>query len=132
MSKSRGNVINLRDTPDETAARIRGARTDSERRITFDPNGRPEVANLLTMAGLFLDESPESIAERVGNGGGRRLKEVVTEAVNEGLVGHRARRAELARDPVYVTSVLHRGNEQANEVADRTLATVRAVMGMAY
>ncbi|MBC9822469.1 tryptophan--tRNA ligase [Terrabacter sp. MAHUQ-38] len=132
MSKSRGNVINLRDTADETAARIRAARTDSDRRITFDPRARPEVANLLTIAGLLLDESPESVAERVGDGGAQALKAVVTEAVNESLAGHRSRRLELARDPSHVTAVLREGNARANEVAERTLATVRAVMGMSY
>ena len=132
MSKSKGNVINLRDTADETGARIRAARTDSERRITFDPEARPAVANLLTIAGLFLEESPESVADRVGDGGARALKEVVTEAVNESLAGHRARRADLARDPAHVAAVLREGNARANEVAERTLATVRAVMGMGY
>ncbi|GAB3063120.1 tryptophan--tRNA ligase [Intrasporangium mesophilum] len=132
MAKSKGNVINLRDTADETAARIRSARTDSERRVTFDPANRPEVANLLTIAGLFLEEAPESVAARVGDGGAQRLKDVVTEAVNESLAGHRARRAELARDPAYLAHVLHEGNARASEVAERTLATVRAVMGMAY
>ena len=132
MAKSKGNVINLRDTADETASRIRSARTDAERRITFEPERRPEVANLLTMASLFLDEPQEAIADRIGDGGSRLLKQVVTEAVNESLVGHRARRADLARDPAYITSVLHDGNARANEVAERTLATVRAVMGMGY
>jgi tryptophanyl-tRNA synthetase len=132
MSKSKGNVINLRDTADETAARIRASRTDSERQITFDPRARPEVANLLTMAGLFLEESPESVAERVGDGGALALKAVVTEAVNESLAGHRSRRLELARDPSHVTAVLREGNARANEVAESTLATVRAVMGMSY
>jgi tryptophanyl-tRNA synthetase len=132
MSKSKGNVINLRDTADETAARIRSAKTDPERHITFEPERRPEVANLLTIAALFRGESPESVAASIGDGGARRLKEVVTEAVNEGLAAHRARRAELERDPAFVTRVLHEGNARANEVADRTIATVRAVMGMAY
>ena len=124
MAKSKGNVVNLRDTADETARRIRAAR--------IDPEARPEVANLLTVAGLFLGESPESVAERVGNGGAAGLKATVVEAINEGLAGHRSRRAELARDPAVVTAVLHEGNARANEVAQRTLATVRAVMGMAY
>jgi tryptophanyl-tRNA synthetase len=132
MSKSKGSVINLRDTADETAARIRSAKTDSERHITYEPERRPEVANLLTIAALFRGEGPESVAEMIGDGGARRLKEVVTEAVNEGLADHRARRAELQRDPALVARVLHEGNARANEVADRTLATVRAVMGMAY
>ena len=84
------------------------------------------------LAGLFLGVSPESVAEQVGNGGAAGLKATVVEAINEGLAGHRSRRAELARDPAMVTAMLHEGNARANEVAQRTLATVRAVMGMAY
>jgi tryptophanyl-tRNA synthetase len=56
----------------------------------------------------------------------------VTTAVNETLAPLRARRGALAREPAYVTAVLHEGNARANEIAERTLATVRAVMGMAY
>jgi tryptophanyl-tRNA synthetase len=132
MAKSRGNVINLRDTADETAARIRLARTDSQRHITFEPDRRPEVANLLTVAALFLERTPQDLADEIGDGGAQALKQVVTDAVNDSLAGHRALRADLARDPAYVTSVLHEGNARANEVAERTLATVRAVMGMSY
>ena len=47
MSKSKGNVIELRMTADETAKKIKGARTDSDRQITYDPSNRPEVANLI-------------------------------------------------------------------------------------
>ena len=132
MAKSKGNVINLRDTADETAARIRLARTDSERHITFEPERRPQVANLLTIAGLFLGRAPTSLAAEVGAGGAQALKQLVTDAVNDSLAGHRARRRDLARDPAYVTEVLREGNARANDVAERTLATVRAVMGMSY
>ena len=132
MSKSKGNVINLRDTADETAERIRLARTDSERHITFEPARRPQVANLLTIAGLFLDRAPSAVADEVGAGGAQALKRLVTDAVNDSLAGHRVRRRDLARDPAYVMAVLRDGNARANDVAERTLATVRAVMGMSY
>ena len=132
MAKSRGNVVNLRDTADETAARIRGAKTDSTRHIAYDPVARPEVSSLLTVAGLLRGESPVAVAAQIGDGGARRLKEVVTEAVNETLAPIRTRRAELERDRTLVARVLADGNARANAIADRTLASVRAVMGMSY
>jgi tryptophanyl-tRNA synthetase len=52
MSKSKGNVVELRMSADETAKKLKGAKTDSDRVITYDPDGRPEVANLLTLIGL--------------------------------------------------------------------------------
>ncbi len=67
MSKSRGNTIELRMTADETAKILKKAKTDAERRITFDPEGRPEVSNLLMLASLATGEAPEAIADRIGD-----------------------------------------------------------------
>lgn len=130
MSKSFGNAVNLSMTADETAAMIRRTPTDSERRISFDPEGRPGVSGLLSTAALVLGETPEQIAERVD--GAAQLKALVTTAVNDYLAGHRARRAALARDPQLVGQVLREGNRRANQVAEETLGQVRAAMGMSY
>jgi tryptophanyl-tRNA synthetase len=132
MSKSKGNVVELRMTADETAKKIKGAKTDSDRHITWDPDNRPEVANLLTVISLCEGTEPEAVAEEIGDGGGGALKARLTDAVNTELAPLRARRAELEADPGYLTEVLRRGNERANEMADATLAEVRTAMGMDY
>ncbi|MCL2735489.1 MAG: tryptophan--tRNA ligase [Propionibacteriaceae bacterium] len=132
MSKSKGNVIELKMTADETAKALKKAVTDSDRHITYDPVNRPEVSNLLAIAGLCLGQDPAQIAEEIGDGGAGALKKVVTEALNETLAEHRTRRGELVADPGYVASVLQRGNAHANEIAEATLAEVRTAMKMAY
>jgi tryptophanyl-tRNA synthetase len=132
MSKSKGNVVELRMTADETAKKVRGAKTDSDRVITWDPEGRPEVANLLLLVSLCEGMPPEEVAEEIGDGGGGALKKRLTDALNTDLAPLRARRAELEKDPSYLLDVLRRGNERANEVADATLAQVRTAMGMQY
>jgi len=132
MGKSGGNSLPLGASADETARLVRRARTDSERRITFEPERRPEVASLLRIAASYRGEDPAALAEAIGDGGAVLLKQVVTDAVNDGLAGHRARRAELARDPDLVATVLAEGNARANAVADARLRQVREVMGMVY
>ncbi|WP_307816485.1 tryptophan--tRNA ligase [Nocardioides limicola] len=132
MSKSKGNVVELRMTADETAKKLKGAKTDSDRHITYDPENRPEVANLLQIVSLCEGTDPASIAEEIGDGGGGGLKKRVTEALNETLAPLRARRAELAAEPSYVHEVLRRGNERATEMAETTLAEVREKMRMVY
>ncbi|MGW0203112.1 tryptophan--tRNA ligase [Nonomuraea sp. NPDC003201] len=127
MSKSRGNAIALSATEDETAALIRKARTDSERLITFDETHRPEVANLLTLAGLCLGRPPQDIAEEIGDGGASALKRLATEAVNEFLRPIRKRRAEHTEEEV--RQILTAGNAAARERAIMTLDEVRAAMG---
>jgi tryptophanyl-tRNA synthetase len=132
MSKSRGNVIRLAATSDETAALLRKARTDADPAITYEPERRPEVANLLNIASGFTGVPPEQLALTLGAGGGSALKALVTEAVNEGLRGHRERRATYAADPAQLREVLRAGNAAAAAVADRTLSEVRQVMSMDY
>ncbi|MEV8451295.1 tryptophan--tRNA ligase [Streptomyces sp. NPDC052095] len=129
MSKSRGNSIALRADADETARLIKGARTDAERHITYDPEGRPGVSSLVLLAALCLDRDPHAVAEEIGGGGAAVLKRTVTEAVNARMAPIRARRAAYARDLGYVRSVLRAGNERAREIASETLAEVRGAMG---
>ncbi|MEZ0068022.1 tryptophanyl-tRNA synthetase [Streptacidiphilus sp. MAP12-20] len=132
MSKSRDNAISLAADADETARLIRGAKTDADRHITYDPERRPEVASLLLLASLCLDREPAVLAEEIGSGGAAALKRCVTEAVNGFLAPIRARRAELARDPGHLRAVLRAGNERADAVAEATLDEVRAAMSSRY
>ena len=130
MSKSRGNAIMLSATEDETAKLIKKAKTDQDRNITYDPVNRPEVANLLSLISLCTGEEPESIAQRIGDGGGGMLKKVFTEAMNEKLRPLRQKRAQLEADPAYIRQVLLDGSAKAREIGIKTLEEVRERMNM--
>ncbi|MFD0558901.1 tryptophan--tRNA ligase [Stackebrandtia endophytica] len=132
MSKSRGNAIPLAANSDETAALIRSATTDSNRRIEYDPQNRPAVSNLVMLAALCGGTTPEAVAEQVGDGGAAALKRLVTENVNEYFAPIRQRRREFAADPSIVGRILAEGNARAEEIADRRLAEVRRAMGTSY
>lgn len=128
MGKSLGNGIALSDSPDQVAARIRAARTDSQRFITYEPQGRPEVANLLRIAALCSGREPTDVAADIGNGGAVALKAAVIEAVVEFLRPIRRRRAAYGEDDAEI--LLARGARRANELADTTLAEVHRAMGI--
>lgn len=132
MSKSRGNAIALGADEDTTARLLQGARTDSLRHITFEPQSRPEVASLLQIIASFDGRSPVEIAAQIGSGGAGALKVMATEAVNESLRPLRSRRQELLADPAHLDAVLLDGVVQANAVANERIQRVRAAMGMDY
>lgn len=132
MSKSRGNTIELGMSADETAKRIKRAVTDADRHITYDPAHRPEVSNLVLLAALLTDRDPVEVAAQIGDGGGKVLKDTVTEAINGFLEPVRARRAELLADPGYLRGVLADGNARAREIAVATLDEVLTAMHMRY
>ena len=132
MSKSYGNSIMLSATAEETAKLIKKSKTDSDRFITFDKENRPGVSALLTTAALCTGRTEVEIAEEIGNDGSGALKKYVTQAVNEFMAPHRARREELAQDMDHVKEVLHEGNKRMNEIANETLGEVCEAMGMVY
>jgi tryptophanyl-tRNA synthetase len=120
----------LKMTAEETAKAIKGAKTDPDRNIAYDPQNRPEVANLLRLLAVCTSESPEAIAERIGDGGSGKLKAQLTEALNAKLARIRERRACYAQDPAYVLDVLRKGVERAREEGIVTLKQVRKAMNM--
>ncbi len=130
MSKSLGNTVPLSATEDETAKLIKKAKTDGERRITYEPERRPEVANLLRLISLCTGEEENVIAERIGEGGAGKLKSELTDALNETLRPLRTRRATLEKDHEYIRSVLKNGAEKARNIATQTLDEVRTAMNM--
>jgi tryptophanyl-tRNA synthetase len=120
----------LSATEDETAALIKKAKTDSARVITWDPEGRPEVANLLLLVSLCTGEEPEAVAAKIGDGGGGALKKTLTEALNEKLRPIRAERKRIEGDSAYISDVLREGVAAAREAAQKTLDEVRSAMNM--
>ena len=130
MSKSRRNAIALTATADEIADLIRGARTDSVREITFDPERRPDVARLLELGALVTGTDPVEIAVGIGGAGAAGLKAFVTEAVDAFVAPMRRRRGQFTRGDA--AAILARGNRRAAAQAGATLEEVHRAMGMAH
>ncbi|MEU9099174.1 tryptophan--tRNA ligase [Streptomyces sp. NPDC048361] len=129
MSKSRANSLALKASSNDTARLIRGAKTDATRLVSYDPERRPEVSNLVLLAALCQDRDPHEVAAEIGEGGAAALKAAVTDAVNTHLAPLRARRAAYAQELGYVRQLIREGNERANAVAEATLDEVRRAMG---
>jgi tryptophanyl-tRNA synthetase len=130
MSKSRNNAVMLKATEDETATLIKKAKTDSERLITYDPDNRPEIANLLRLISLSTQRDPAQIADEIGDQGAGKLKQMVIDSLNEYLKPIRAKRKEIENDSAYIHEVLNKGIQRARHEAEITLNAVRAAMNM--
>ena len=133
MSKSDGSDyarINLTDDADTLALKIKRAKTDSEPGLSFDPERRPEAANLLSIyAALAGDPVERVVAEHTGMGFAAfkgKLADLAIETL--GPIAERMR--ELQADPGYIDGVLADGAERAHGIADTVLADVRRIMGL--
>ena len=132
MSKSLGNAIYLSDTPEDTLKKIKKAKTDSITGITYDPEARPEISNLMRLYALTQEKSIQAIAGEVESMRTGDFKLHLAESLNAYLSDFRTHRMQLAQNEDYLQEILRKGTQKANEEAQKTLTQVKSVMGIRY
>ena len=131
MSSSVGGsgVVWLDDDPAVVEKKIKSAVTDTGREVTFDPEGKPGVSNLLTVLSAFGGEGVDDLQARFAGAGYGDLKKAVVEAVLEAVGPFRERLHQYLADPGELDAVVARGAVRAREVASMTLADVYEKVG---
>ena len=127
MSKSLNNHIELASTPEETTARVREMVTDPARIKRTDP-GNPDVCNVYTMHKIFSPQADVDMVNvecRRAGIGCVDCKKLLAKNLNAHLEPFRAKRAEFASRPDYVTDVLNDGAKRACVIAEQTIKEVR-------
>lgn len=124
--------INLTDSADEIALKIRRAKTDLDL-LPDSPAGfagRPEAANLLSIYAALADLAVEDVCARYG---GRQFSDFKQELVDLAVATLAPVTAEVARlrqDPSYVDGLLHAGAVRARQLAEPILEEVYAAVGL--
>ena len=135
MSKSdadRGSRIELTDSADEIAAKLLKAVTDGlSPHITYEPDGRPGIANLLHVHAAFTGESVAALCEQSARLDTVGYKRLLGALVAERLAPVRAELGRLRADPGYLDAVLATGAQRAARIARDTYGDVRRLVGLA-
>ncbi|KAH9239216.1 hypothetical protein K456DRAFT_1828183 [Colletotrichum gloeosporioides 23] len=137
MSKSakdsRSRIV-ITDRPEEIHKKVMSALTDSSNVVSYDPNERPGVSNLLEILSVFdgKGRTPSHLAQEYSQASLKDLKQAVSEAVICGLSGFRERYLDLIStdEGRYLDSVEARGAERARQSAEETMVVVREATGL--
>jgi tryptophanyl-tRNA synthetase len=121
--------INLLDSPDEIAKKIKRCKTDPVRGLEFDNSERPESNNLLTLYMLLSGKTKKEVADECQDMGWGQFKPMFTDVVNEALKPIQEKYQAIADDKGYLESVLREGRHKAGTVANETLTQVKKAMG---
>ena len=135
MIKSLNNGIYLSDSEDELHQKVMSMYTDPNH-IHVDDPGKIEGNTVFEYLDVFAKDKQyiNELKECYRNGGlgDVKVKKYLFDVLNEILTPIRSRRSELAKDRASVLQVLKIGSDNANEVAENTLAEVRAAIGLNY
>jgi len=128
-SESQAGVVDILDPPDVIAKKIKRAVTDTGTETRFDPEGKPGVSNLLTIAATLSGRSIETLeADYAGKGYGS-LKTDVADLVVSFTTPLRERTEEWLSDTARLDAVLTEGAARARSVAERTMTAVNEAVG---
>jgi len=133
MSKSADSVaglIEILDTPEVNAKKIKSAVTDAGREIKFDEKEKPGVSNLLTIHSALSGQSISELENHFAGKGYGDLKGEVADVVVEYLKPIREKTLDLLADESHLLAVLSGGAAKAQEVASTTLAKTYANLGL--
>ena len=124
MSKSLPGpgLIDLLEPEASIRRKIRSAVTDAGREVRYDPEAKPGVSNLLTIASVLSGRSVQQLeADFTGRGYGD-LKSAVADLTVDFLRPIQRRTAEVLDDVAELDRLLAIGAERAEAVAAPTLA----------
>ena len=133
MSKSadsEAGLVQLLDDPKVVTKRIRSAVTDTGTEISYDPEAKPGVSNLLTIYSALTGESIEQLVARYEGKMYGHLKVDLAEVVVEALRPFRERSAEYLADPGALDALLADGAQRAEDLARPMLARVYERIGL--
>jgi tryptophanyl-tRNA synthetase len=121
--------INVLDSPDQIANKIKRCKTDPVRGLSFDDPARPECNNLLTLYMLLSGKTKEAVAGECADMGWGQFKPLLTETTINALEPIQNKYKEIRTETGYLESVLKTGREKAQAIASQTLADVKGALG---
>lgn len=133
MSKSADSVaglIEILDSPEVNAKKIKSAVTDAGREIKFDEKEKPGVSNLLTIHSALSGQKITDLENHFSGKGYGDLKGEVADVVVEYLKPIRERTLELLSDESHLLTMLSKGAAKAHEVSSTTLAKTYSNLGL--
>ncbi|WP_412057545.1 tryptophan--tRNA ligase [Bartonella sp. DGB2] len=123
--------INLIDSADAIAKKIKKAKTDAEP-LPESLKGlkkRPEADNLIGIYAALTQSSKQQALNQFSGQQFSNLKSMLTELAVAELAPINTELHRLKADPAYIDSVLQKGGERATILAEKTMRQVRDIVG---
>ncbi len=124
--------INMTDSADAIAKKIRKARTDPEP-LPSDLaglDGRPEARNLVNIFAALADSAPEAVIKDYAGQQFSAFKPALADLAVSRLSPISAEMARLMEDPAEIDRILDRGAERARAIAAPILKRTYEIAGM--
>ncbi|BFD45887.1 MAG: tryptophan--tRNA ligase [Rickettsia endosymbiont of Sergentomyia squamirostris] len=121
--------INLNDGQDQIYQKIKKAKTDHLAEISYDPQNRPEISNLINIYGSLSSSNVDTIVNQYQNTGFAKFKDDLADIIITTLTPINTKYAELMKNQDYLITTLHEGADKARITAAKTLTEIKKLFG---
>ena len=133
MSKSDESglgCVYLTDDTDTIIKKIKKAKTDSLMTVNYDPENRPEVANLLNIFSEISGETIENLIKIFDGKGFSHFKSELAEVMVEKISPITKKINELKNNIDYLDDIFKAGKIKAKEITSVRLREIKNIMGL--
>jgi tryptophanyl-tRNA synthetase len=121
--------INLTDSADMIMSKFKKAKTDSIAEITYDPDNRPDISNLLKIFSVLSGIKIDKLVETYSTSGFNKFKTDLADLTISVVEPIAKKTKEFVDNRDYVISVLRQGRLQAKSIAEKNLAKIKEIAG---
>ena len=118
------------DDADTMRSKIKRAVTDSIGEVTFDPENRPGVSNLVCIHSRITGQDPQTICDEVSGKDTGQYKVLLSDIVVNHFKPMRQKALDLLQNKDHLEAVLKMGSTRAQVIASETLDEVKSVIGI--
>uniref|UniRef100_A0A1I8BPS6 tryptophan--tRNA ligase n=1 Tax=Meloidogyne hapla TaxID=6305 RepID=A0A1I8BPS6_MELHA len=132
MSKSdpkTKSFISLVDSTEIIVEKIKSALSDFKPEITFDPEKRPAISNLVMLYGEFSGMSTDQVIEDCRGLDTLAFKLHLASVIDKHLKPIRETYHQLMRDESILWEVLENGGKRARQIVTKTLEDIKTIVG---
>ena len=124
--------INLTDSADEIAKKIRKAKTDPDPlpEALAGLEARPEARNLVNIYAALADIAPQAVLDQHAGALFGQFKMALADLAVEKLAPISGEMTRLMADPAEIDRILGRGAERARDITAPILARTYDIVGM--
>lgn len=129
-SDSEKSYIAIFDSPEQIKEKIKSAVTDSGSEIVFDPQNKPAISNLLTIASLLLNQDIETVAESFNGLNYSQFKEKLANIIIEYFASIREKKTKLIQHKEDLINIFAKGAKIAQDIALKKISQIKKILGL--
>ena len=122
--------INMSDDAELIRKKIRKAKTDDIEGISYDPEQRPEISNLIDIYHCFSHSHIDEITDKFKSSKNSEFKESLANIIIKNICPIHKKAIEILEGKKYLEQIIKDGTIRAKAIAEKNISKVKQIIGI--